>query len=56
MIFNDYLHLIAKIIKQAFIRSEKISRPYVRTYLQNILSLEMNLKKLDRVYFKNYDY
>ena len=49
MIFGDYLSVISKIIKHSFLRNEKISRPYIKTYLQNIVSMELNLKKLDVV-------
>jgi len=47
MIFGNYLTIVAKIIKRSFLRSEKISRPYIKTYLQNISSLKAHLKKLD---------
>jgi len=55
MIFDDYLTVIAKIIKRSFLRSEKISRPYIKTYLQNISSLKAHLKKLDLVIGKDFE-
>ena len=51
IIFKDYLRVVSKIIKHSFLRSEKISRPYIKTYLQNIHALETNLKKLEIVSF-----
>lgn len=51
IIFKDYLRMVAKIIKHSFLRSEKISRPYIKTYLQNIQALEVNFKKLEIVLF-----